>query len=146
MSLLNEPIRYSMATPSSLALAQPAVGQALQDAIKEFRCVLDEKQCREPDKLNPVPDTDGILAFTAKLDSTIRNRRGRSFASRLHTVLLAVRHFCSIADTIVSSHPEIAALVWGSVKLTMLVSVRPRSSSLNSNSDVAGYLKLHIVL
>ncbi|KAI0976277.1 hypothetical protein F4678DRAFT_482490 [Xylaria arbuscula] len=110
-----------MATTPSSAVAQPAVGQTLQDAVNEFRSVLDEEQRRELDKLKPVPDTDAILVFTAKLDATDRNRRGRSFASRLHTILLAVRNFCSIVDTFVSSHPEIAALIWGSVRLTMLV-------------------------
>ncbi|KAI0905240.1 hypothetical protein F4823DRAFT_146460 [Ustulina deusta] len=109
-----------MATTSSLTAARPAVGQALQDAISEFQNVLDEKQRRELNELRPVPDANAILVFTAKLDLADLNRRGRSFSSRLHTILLAVRNFCSIVETFVSSHPEIAALVWGSVKLTML--------------------------
>lgn len=113
-----------MATTSSSAVTRPVVRNALQDAVDEFRGVLDHDQRRELDTLNPVPDADAILVFTARLDSPDRNRRGRSFASRLHTILLAVRNFCSIADTFVSSHPEVAALVWGSVKLTMDVSVR----------------------
>ncbi|KAI0440131.1 hypothetical protein F4803DRAFT_528501 [Xylaria telfairii] len=111
-----------MATTSSLAVAAlPVAAQALQHAVSEFRTALDENQRRELDKFKSIPDADAILAFTAQLDSPNRNRRGRSFASRLHTTLLAVRNFCSVADTFVSAHPEIAALVWGSVKLTMLV-------------------------
>ncbi|KAI0538686.1 hypothetical protein GGR58DRAFT_512830 [Xylaria digitata] len=110
-----------MATTSSSAVARPVVGQALQHAINEFRSVLSDEQRCELDNLNPVPDADAILVFTARLDRIDPNRRGRSFSSRLHTILLAVRNFCSIVDTFVSSHPEIAALVWGSVKLTMLI-------------------------
>ncbi|GAW23347.1 hypothetical protein ANO14919_129030 [Xylariales sp. No.14919] len=119
--LLDETSRYPMAAASSLTAVQPVVGQALRGVIDEFRGILDEEQRRELDALKPVPDTDAILVFTAKLDGINRSRRGRSVASRLHTILLAVRNFCSIADTFVSSHPEIAALVWGSVKLTMLI-------------------------
>ncbi|KAF2965113.1 hypothetical protein GQX73_g8449 [Xylaria multiplex] len=114
IGLLDEKVQYPMATASSLAAARPVVGQALQDAVKEFRSVLNEEQRCELDKLDPVPDANAILVFTARLDRIDPNRRGRSFSSRLHTILLAVRNFCSIVDTFVSSHPEIAALVWGS--------------------------------
>ncbi|KAI0548370.1 hypothetical protein F4679DRAFT_574172 [Xylaria curta] len=124
-----------MATTSSLAAARPTVGRALQDALNDFRSVLDEEQRHELAKLKPVPDADAILVFTAQLDAIDCNRRGRSFASRLHTILLSVRSFCSIVDTFVSSHPEIAALVWGSVKLTMLV-IANYTSYYEATSDL----------
>ncbi|RWA09085.1 hypothetical protein EKO27_g6023 [Xylaria grammica] len=60
--------RYPMAATSSLAVAQPVVGQSLRDVIDEFRGILDEEQRRELDALKPIPDTDAILVFTAKLD------------------------------------------------------------------------------
>ncbi|KAI8635647.1 hypothetical protein F5Y19DRAFT_17847 [Xylariaceae sp. FL1651] len=124
-----------MATTSSLGAAQPIGRDALDRAVDEFRSILDDSQRRELDKLQPVPDADAILVFTAKLDSTNRNRRGRSFASRLHTVLLAVQNFCSIADTFVSARPEIAAFVWGSVKLTMMV-ISNYTSYYEATSDL----------
>ncbi|KAI1740288.1 hypothetical protein F4680DRAFT_115030 [Xylaria scruposa] len=124
-----------MATTPSLVAAQPAVGLALQDAINDFRNVLDEEQRRELAQLKPVPDADHILVFTAQLDAIDRNRRGRSFSSRLHTILLSVRNFCSIVDTFVSSHPEIGALVWGSIKLTMLV-ISNYASYYEATSDL----------
>ncbi|ORY61554.1 uncharacterized protein BCR38DRAFT_324587, partial [Pseudomassariella vexata] len=91
----------------------------LQGAIKEFQAILTDKQRRELRKTTAIPDADSILIFTAQLDSTNRNRKGPSIASRLHSVLQSVRDFCSVIDTFVSTHPEIAALIWGSVKLTM---------------------------
>lgn len=111
-----------MATTSALAITQPATAaQSLRDAVNEFRNVLDEEKRRELDKSKHVPNANDIFVFTARLDGLDPNRRGRSFSSRLLTILSAVRNFCSIADTFVSAHPEIAALVWGSVKLTMMV-------------------------
>lgn len=74
-----------------------------------------------------VPDADAILIFTAQLDSVNKNRKGLSFATRLHKFLSSIRDFCGIIDTYVSAHPEIVALVWASVKLTMMVSIHNQS-------------------
>ncbi|KAI0517855.1 hypothetical protein F5B22DRAFT_635706 [Xylaria bambusicola] len=115
--------------------ARPVLGKQLRDAISEFSNVLNENQRTELNQLAPVPDTDAILVFTAQLDSSSRDRKGRSFASRLHTTLLAVRNFCTVVDVFVSSHPEIAALVWGSVRLTMLV-ISNYASYYEATSDL----------
>ncbi|RYP31383.1 hypothetical protein DL768_011176 [Monosporascus sp. mg162] len=108
---------------SSSASAQPTIDKSLQNAIREFQNILTDEQRRQLDETGPVPEADSILRFTAELDSRDKDRRGPSIASRLYRVLLSVRDFCSIIDTFVSSHPEIAALVWGSVKLSMQVIV-----------------------
>ncbi|KAJ2987304.1 hypothetical protein NUW58_g4580 [Xylaria curta] len=135
IGLLGELARYPMATTSPSTAAQPTVGQALQDAVYNFRNVLDDNQRRELDAMKPIPDANSILVFTARLDCVDPNRRGRSFSSRLHTILLAVRNFCSIVDTFTSSHPEIAALVWGSIKLTMLL-ISNYTSYCEATSDL----------
>ncbi|RYP28744.1 hypothetical protein DL767_007087 [Monosporascus sp. MG133] len=111
----------SLAIPSSPAIARPVVDEALQRALHEFKSTLTDEQRRELHGTTAVPDADSVLIFTAQLDN--KNRKGRSVASRLHTVLLSVQNFCSVVDTFVASHPEIAALVWGSVKLTMQIIV-----------------------
>ncbi|KAI3327718.1 hypothetical protein HD806DRAFT_531057 [Xylariaceae sp. AK1471] len=94
---------------------------ALQDALNDFQSILTEDDIRELHKVKTLPDTDAVLIFTAQLDLRNRTRTGRSVASRLYSVLQSVRDFCSVVNSFVSSHPEIAALVWGSVKLTMLI-------------------------
>ena len=66
-------------------------------------------------------DATGILSFTAEIDRVNANRRSRCVSSRLFGILESVQEFSNIADTLVSSHPEIAALVWGSVKFALLV-------------------------
>uniref|UniRef100_A0A8H7K1T9 NACHT domain-containing protein n=1 Tax=Bionectria ochroleuca TaxID=29856 RepID=A0A8H7K1T9_BIOOC len=95
--------------------------ESLKAATKDFESILTEQQCTELQKIKNVPDSDAVMVFTAQLDAASRSRKGRSIATRLHSVLQSVQQFASIVDTLVSSHPEIAALVWGSVKFAMLL-------------------------
>lgn len=66
-------------------------------------------------------DATAILAFTAQIDKVNASRRSRCVSSRLFGILQSVQEFSGIADTFVSAHPEIAALVLGSLKVTILV-------------------------
>ncbi len=97
--------------------------QALNEAILDFQHILSIEQRRDLHRIRGIPDCNAVLVFTANLDRNARdkNRRGRSIASNFYSVLQSVSEFAAIVDTFVSSNPEIAALVWGSVKLTMLV-------------------------
>jgi hypothetical protein len=71
--------------------------------------------------LNAVPDAAAVITFTKEVDDENAKRRSRCVASRLCGVLESVQQFSSIVGTFVSSHPEVAALVWGSVKFALLV-------------------------
>ncbi|KAK3898976.1 hypothetical protein C8A05DRAFT_46840 [Staphylotrichum tortipilum] len=94
----------------------------LNEAVDDFQRILTEDQRAELKNIKSIPDADAVLVFTAQLDSSQR-RRGRSIATRLHSVLQSVREFSTVIDTFVSSNPEIAALVWGSVKLTIQIAL-----------------------
>ncbi|KAK8070548.1 hypothetical protein PG997_010751 [Apiospora hydei] len=112
---------------SSSALVPSLKRDVLLDAISDFQANLSDGERLELKKMRSIPDADSILVFTAELDATHRTRRGPSYASRLHTVLSSIGVFCGIVDTFVSAHPEIAALVWGSIKLTMTVAANVAS-------------------
>jgi ATP phosphoribosyltransferase len=112
-------------SPSAAVPTTPA--KYLEDAVADFQSILTTDQRTRLREIKIVPDADAVLMFTAQLDYSSRSRKGRSIASRLHSVLQSVREFSAIVDTFVSSHPEIAALVWGSVKLTMEVNMRVMS-------------------
>ncbi|KAG4259266.1 hypothetical protein FPRO03_12942 [Fusarium proliferatum] len=101
--------------------------QILQNAIDSFRTVLTPEQLAEFDCIQSVPETDAVLVFTAELDLRRQNKKGKSIASRLFPVLQAVHSFTAIIDTFVSSNPTIAALVWGSVKMTMTIMLNAAS-------------------
>ncbi|KAI6288058.1 hypothetical protein MCOR27_001082 [Pyricularia oryzae] len=115
----------------ALAPSHPtAVHQSLQDSLAGFRTALTDEQRQTLENMNGIPDTQAVLVFTAGLDSINRRRKGKSTSSRLHSFLSSVGGFCNtmtkgrtnnIVDTYVSSNPEIAALVWGSMKLAMTV-------------------------
>ncbi|RYP24628.1 hypothetical protein DL767_008572 [Monosporascus sp. MG133] len=112
-----------MALVSKTSSSRVPIGpeQALKDAIQDFQSILSDDQRTSLQKIKTIPDADAVITFTAQLDYSNRSRKGRSIASRLHSVLQSVREFSTIVDTFVSSHPDIAALVWGSIKLTMLL-------------------------
>lgn len=81
---------------------------------------LSEEQRKILKETTSIPDADAVLVFTAQLDAS-QHRKGRSIATRLHPVLQSVRDFSAIIDTFVSSNPGVAAVIWGSVKLTIQV-------------------------
>ncbi|KAH6874589.1 hypothetical protein B0T10DRAFT_205440 [Thelonectria olida] len=110
----------ALVASSSFARAPIDPGKSLEDAIQGFESVLTNDERTRLRHIKAIPDAGAVMTFTAQLDDSNRSRKGRSIASRLHSVLQSVREFSAVVDTLVSSHPEIAALVWGSVKLTML--------------------------
>lgn len=102
-----------------------SVDQSLQQAIREFEGALSPDQNKQLQAIKAVPDEAAVITLTAQLDEKNAQRRTSCVASRLYTLLQSVQQFTTIVDTFVSSHPNIAALVWGSVKLTMLVKYPP---------------------
>ncbi|KAL2172249.1 hypothetical protein VTG60DRAFT_6627 [Thermothelomyces hinnuleus] len=105
---------------SSGLLLSPAT--QLNEAVEDFQRVLTEEQRKTLKEIKSNPDADAVLIFTARLDAS-QHRKGRSIATRLHPVLQSVRDFSAVIDTFVSSNPEIAALIWGSVKLTIQIAI-----------------------
>ncbi len=98
------------------------VNHSLEEAICEFQNALTSDQKKQLQVIKAVPDAAAVIAFSAELDRKNAQRQTSGVATRLYTLLQSVQQFSNIVDTFVSSHPRIAALVWGSVKLTMLVS------------------------
>lgn len=147
-----EPLRnggqLSLPSPSNAIVASSDRPIRLENALKAFRDVLtDEERERLRDEMAVSRDAGQVIAFTASLDLVDPYRRGRSIATRLHSILQTVLQFSQVVDTYVSSHPEIAALVWGSVRLAFTVRFFPlRQISKNLDTDPAGACKLHFVL
>ena len=97
--------------------------KALKDAIDDFHSILTDKERNRLLQIGAVRDAETVMIFTAQLDRENQLRKGRGVANRLISVLHSVHAFSTIVDTFVSSHPEIAALIWGSVKFAMLVRI-----------------------
>lgn len=124
--------------------------EPLEDAIKTFQSKLTPDQHAQLLTVKAIPDADAVMTFTAQLDATNRSRKGHSVASKVHAVLQSVRDFSAV-DTFIQSNPELAALIWGSIKVTMMVSDRPISAHVygvrfSSNTDrFEFHLVLHLI-
>lgn len=93
-------------------------------ALSDFQKALSVEQKAKLLAINTAPDAFAVLQFTSDLDRSNARRRSRCVAGRLQNTLQSVQQFTTIVDTFVSSSPTIAALVWGSLKVTILVSLQ----------------------
>lgn len=116
----------SLVSTNNSLFRRPAASEevkALEKAVERFAGLLSQEEQADLHQAKHEDigaDTNAAITFTAKLDQS-RSTKGPSVASRLHNVLQSVWEFSTVVDTLVSSHPEIAALIWGSVKLTIKV-------------------------
>ena len=97
-------------------------GDQLKRALENFESILTPEQKNRLQSIAAVPDAPVIIAFTTQLDNENAKRGSNCVATRLLTFLQSIQQFTGVVDTIVSSNPAIAALVWGSVKFAILVS------------------------
>ncbi|KAI0144755.1 hypothetical protein BJ166DRAFT_557699, partial [Pestalotiopsis sp. NC0098] len=106
-----------------MSLPQQDPTWVLQDALGKFEAALSPEDVSRLHEIEGTPSADSVVHFTALLDQKNAQRRGPSIASRIYTFLSSVQQFSSIVDVFVSSNPTVAALVWGAVRLTMLITV-----------------------
>lgn len=105
-----------------LRLADVAFRSAqLVAAIDGFQAGLTSEQNARLLAQSQKPDATSIITFMTQIDNENATRRERGVSSRLFRILESVHGFSGIVDTFVSSHPNIAALVWGSVKFVIYV-------------------------
>jgi hypothetical protein len=103
-----------------------SVNEPLHLALRDFQDILNPDQKRDLLAQATVPDAAAVIILTAEIDNQNAKRTSRRVATRLDTFLQSVQQFSSVAGTFVSPSPNMAGLVWGSVKFTILVC---RSSS-----------------
>lgn len=72
-----------------------------------------------------LPDAMSAINLTTLIDRKCSSDRSQCLGPRLITFLESIQQFSQVVDTLASSHPEFAALVWGGVKLALLVLLPP---------------------
>ena len=104
-------------------MATPSVTDEITGALQQFQAALSpEQKVQFSTSQSSTPsDVNGVLAFTAEVDALKQRRQARCFGSRLQSTLQSVQQFTSIVSTFVNSNPAVAALVWGSIRFTVLV-------------------------
>ncbi|KAF5004276.1 hypothetical protein FDECE_9232 [Fusarium decemcellulare] len=101
---------------------QSAAVTNLESNIASFQAILTDDDRKKLQSLKTTAhDAQSIIMFTAELDQVDFKRRGKSVASRLASFLQTIEQFSPVVDTYVQSNPGIAALIWGSVKLTFKI-------------------------
>ncbi len=91
--------------------------------MREFRQGLSpEQEARFKCIATNTPNAEDVLQLTNEITEKNAGRQSRVLADRVGGFLSSVQQFCNIVDTCAAAN-QIAALVWGSVKLIMLVEV-----------------------
>ena len=93
---------------------------ALREALIEFEGILTEEQKGLYQVSATKPDVASVIAFVAEIDANNKSTTRRCVAPRLCTFLEATQQFSDVVGTFISSNPQIAALIWGGVKMAIL--------------------------
>ena len=94
----------------------------LSQALTDFKAILTDDQKKSLNDAAPLQTKD-VMALTYEIDRQNASRKSRRWGPRLTTFLNSVKGFTVVADSIVGSAGNpIAGAVWGTVKMTMLVS------------------------
>lgn len=76
-------------------------------------------------RIESVTDFETLVGLTQILQKRYSKRKISSCLKRINPFLAQIRSFSRIVNTLVQSHPEVAALVWGSLAFVLEVSGRP---------------------
>jgi hypothetical protein len=127
-----------MSVTRASGLAVRVSSSDLQDALNDFQSKLETADRIEFNKQLPgigaSPDASAVINLVTKLDRANRARKGRCLASRLHVILESINQFTLVVSTFVSSNPAIAALVWGSVQFTLVVSTALFATAIETST------------
>ena len=110
---------FDMSGRSKLKLS--SVDNPLHAALQSFQAALTPEENDQLRAYNESPDANAVIKFIVEVDRANEKRRSRCISSRLFNFLESVQQFSAVVDTFVSSHPSVAALVWGSIRFTIVV-------------------------
>jgi hypothetical protein len=93
----------------------------LKTALNAFENALSPSQKAQLLSFSSTLGSSEVLAFTKQLHDADDARQSRRIADKLSGFLESVMQFSSAIDTFVQVEQNISSLVWGSVKVVMLV-------------------------
>ncbi|CAI6270740.1 unnamed protein product [Periconia digitata] len=95
----------------------------LSTALDAFQQILTADQTAQLRSFSsPAPTPDDVVNLTKKIIEANASRKSHLFASRLQGFLSSIQQYCKIIDTCAGPN-QIAALVWGGIKLVLLTSL-----------------------
>ena len=99
----------------------------LAQALHDYESILSDDD-RSQLHSQGLPNATAAINLTSLIDRKCSSRRSQCMGPRLITFLESIQQFSQVVDVFVSSNPQVAALVWGGVKLALLVIPLPGSS------------------
>jgi len=93
-------------------------------ALDGFQQLLTPAQKAKLNSLSQgTPTADDVVQFTKSIEEGPKKHKRQVIASRIYNFLQSLQQYCAIVDTFVSSNPQTAGLIWGSVKFLILVGI-----------------------
>ncbi|KAA8907989.1 ankyrin repeat-containing domain protein [Sphaerosporella brunnea] len=93
-------------------------------ALGQFQASLSPDQRNQFTAVSSSPPTAiDVVRLADGIDKKNSTRRSREWAQQTRGILEGVQQYCAIVDTFVQANPAIAALVWGSIKFTILAAL-----------------------
>jgi hypothetical protein len=109
----------------------------LAKAVSEFRrCLSPDQDAQLASTASNTPRAEDVLQLTDEIFEKNSDRKSRVFASRVQGLLSSVQQYCTIVDTCTGPN-QTAALVWGCVKLFILVNCLYLSPNIADNKSLA---------
>ncbi|KAL0630785.1 hypothetical protein Q9L58_010363, partial [Maublancomyces gigas] len=108
---------------SSMMTALSPSQHRLEQALEAFHRILTSEEFSALSTGGSPPNAQSILNLTTEVNGKGKKRRLRRWAACFAPFLESFQRYSVAVETIVSSNPQIAALVWGSVKIVILVSL-----------------------
>ena len=103
---------------ANAALQEPET--KLIQALGEYEAILSKNE-RIQLRSQGAPGATAAINLATRIDDKCKDGRRYCMGPRVITFLESIQHFTEVVDTVLGSNPEIAALVWGGVKMTLLV-------------------------
>lgn len=99
---------------------------SLDEALKNYEHSLSDDEKRRF-RAQETPSVLAAIDLTRLINSDSQSPNKQllnpKHAAGLAVFLQSVQQFCGVVDTFVSSRPDVAALVWGGVKLSLQVRI-----------------------
>lgn len=93
----------------------------LENALGEFKQGLSPDQAAQLISFSSqTPTADDVVRLTEQVTRANDSRKSRLFAKRIQGLLGSIQQYCTIIDTYVGPN-QIAAVIWGSIKIVLLV-------------------------
>lgn len=94
---------------------------SLQQAIEKFHLILSPEEISKLSTAPPGPQS--ILNLTVDVNGKANKQRLRRWASCFEPFLKSIERYSQAVDVFVSYNPQIAALLWGSVRFVIIVCI-----------------------